>query len=202
MITFKDVTVPTLEGQYWAVLNPLGLLKVIYGGEVTTCKLWQSGFESEQDFTISLPMDYNFHLLRFSHPYSNEELSKDLLIEFEARTGDVFEAINGMLVFAVLSHGEVILYSDAKVPGALRLISSVVQRGPGPQIPKTVLNRYDRIINAHKPNIPLVRSVDRVLLRPKEQGTLRLSNPNTRSEDRVFSNLDLVNLDVAMPPSP
>jgi hypothetical protein len=91
MITIKDVTIPTLDGQYWAELNPLGLLKVTCGGEVTNFKHWKSGAEGEQDTSIICPLNDNFRLLRYSYPYSDEEISRDLGTEFKSRTGDVLE---------------------------------------------------------------------------------------------------------------
>jgi hypothetical protein len=191
MITFKDVTTPTLEGQYWAWLNPLGLLRVVYGGDVPLFNHWTSGVETQQDLSIVGPLNSNFRLLRFAYPYSNEEISGDLGIEFKARTGDVFEIRDGMLVFAVVEGEVVTLYSDEPMPEFSDevLIDTIVQRGPGP-IPKlTVLTRYERIINASNPNIPVVRSVGRVILRQKKRNPLCLSDTNVRTESRIFSNI-------------
>lgn len=191
MITFKDVTIPTQAGQFWAELNPLSLLKVLYGGEVTSFKLWQAGLEEEQDLSIICPLNDNFRLLRFSYPYTDEEISKDLLTNFTTLTGDVFELRNKMLAFGVLDNDEVTLYTDEKMPcfsdGCL--IHSVVQRGPGFITKSSIPNRYERIINAHKTNLPLVRPVDRILLRPEEPDPVLLPDPHPRVADRVFSNL-------------
>ena len=191
MITFKDVTLPTLEGQYWAWLNPLSLLRVLYEGDVTSFKHWPSGVESPADVSIVGPLTSNFRLLRFAYPYSNDEISGDLDVEFKARTGDIFEIRDGMLVFAAVEGESVTLYSDEPMPEFSNevLIDTVVQRGPGPKPKPTVLSRYERIINASNPDIPMVRSVGRVLLRQKKRNPLCLSTPDVRVESRVFSNL-------------
>jgi len=191
MITFKDVMVPTLEGQYWAELNPLSLLRVVYGGDVTSFKCWSSGVESPEDISIICPLNDNFRLLRFAYPYSNEEIIEDLGVEFKARTGDVFEIRDGMLVFSVVEGESVTLYSDEPVPEFKDgfLIDTVVQRGPGPTPKFTLLSRYERIINASKINTPVVQSVGRVLLRQKKRNPLCLANTNIRDEGRIFSNV-------------
>lgn len=193
MITFKDITVPTLEGQYWVELNPLSLLKVVHGGDVPNFKRWASGIEFPEDISIIGPLNPNFRLLRFNYPYSNEEISKDLSIEFKAITGDVFEVQDGMLVFAVVDDESVTLYSDEPMPEFSDevLIDTIVQRGPGP-IPKpTVLSRYKRIINASTHDIPALHSGDRALLRQKKRNSLCLSDSNLRRSDRILSNLTL-----------
>lgn len=185
MITFKDVTVPALEGQYWVELNPLGLLKVRYGGDITNFIGWYAGAEAEQEVNIVCPLNERFRLLRFSYPYSNEEVSEDLGIGFKARTGDVFEIQDGMLVFAVVEGLSLNLYSDEPIPefNGVGLISTVVQRGPGPKL--NVLSRYERIINANAPEVPMIRSVGRVLLRQKVRNPLRISDV----KGGIFSNI-------------
>lgn len=191
MITIIDVTLPTVEGQYWAWLNPLSLLKVVQGGDVPNFTMWQCGQETEQTLSIVGPLNENFRLLRFSYPYMDEEISKDLSTDFKAKTGDVFEIRNKMLAFAVLENGGVNLYTDERMPYLSDgfLIDSLVQRGPGPDPNKTVLTRYKRIINAHNPNLPLVRPMDRVLLRPERKNPILLPASDVRVADRVFSNL-------------
>jgi hypothetical protein len=191
MITFRDVTVPTMEGQYWAWLNPLSLLKVVCGGEVTNFTHWLPGLESETDMSIICPLNDNFRLLRFSQSYSNEEISEDLEVDFKARTGDIFELRNKMLAFAVLEYGGITLYTDERIPYSVgeALVDAVVQRGPGPEVRSKVLTRYDRIINASNPDLPVVRSVGRVVLRHKEVNRVLLPDSNARAENRVFSNL-------------
>lgn len=187
MITIKDVTLPILEGQYWAWLNPLSLLRVVRVDEFFQFTVWQPGHDSEEGMIINGSLDDNFRLLRFSHAYSNENISRDLSTEFKAKTGDVFELEDKMLAFAVLENDEVALYTDERTSS---LIDSLVQRGPGPSLERTVPTRYRRILNAHNPNLPLVRPMGRALLRPKEDDPVLLPLTNVRSENRVFSNLN------------
>lgn len=190
MITIKDVIIPTLEGQYWAWLNPLSLLRVTQGGDVPNFIMWQCGLEAEETLSIVGPLNSNFCILRFSYAYSDEEISRDLATKFRAKTGDVFELRNKMLAFTVVENGGVTLYTDERIPYfSGGVIDSLVQRGPGPDPKKMVPTRYRRILNAHNPNLPLVRPLDRVLLRPEENGPVLLPYSNVRSKDRVFSNL-------------
>jgi hypothetical protein len=206
MLTIKDISPTPLDGQYWAMLNPLSLLKVRYGSsgsvgdEIFNFIRWGSGGEGEGELNIVCPLNDNFRLLRESYHYSECLIARDLYVdEFRARTGDVFEAINGMLVFAVLENGGVTLYSDEKLDlpdptmiVAPEVIKSVVQRGPGPPIGTPVKSRYERIIDEAKTNFSMVRPVGGVFLRPKVKDPLLLSNTNTGTEGRVHTNLDLI----------
>lgn len=191
MITFNDVTIPTQAGQFWAWLNPLSLLKVLYGGEVTSFKLWQAGLEDATDMSIICPLNENFCLLRFSHPYTDEEISKDLLTDFTTRTGDVFELRNKMLAFGVLEGEGVTLYTDEKMPSFNdgHLVHSVVQRGPGVTSKSSIPSRYRRIINAHNPNLPLIQPMDRIVLQPEESDLVLFPDSHPRFATSVFSNL-------------
>jgi len=193
MLTIANVSPTPISGQYWAWLNPLSLLRVEYGGDCPSFKLWQAGNESEQDLTIVAPLNDNFRLLRWFHLYTDEEISKDLGVDFKTRTGDVFEARSGMLVFAVLEQGGVTLYSDEQLTTCTdRLIDSVVQRGPGPNIDKAVKTRYERIIDEANANFPLVRSVGGILLRSKESSSVLLPGPNVRPKNQAITNLQLL----------
>lgn len=195
MLTIANVSPTPIDGQYWAWLNPLSLLKVICGSpnDCLSFKLWQPGIESEQDLNIVAPLNNNFRLLRWFHLYTDEEISKDLGVDFKTRTGDVFEARSGMLVFAVLEQGGVTLYSDERLATCSdKLIDSVVQRGPGPDIDKAVKTRYERIIDEANANFSMVRSVGGVLLRSKESGPVLLPDPNTRPKNQAITNLRLL----------
>jgi hypothetical protein len=200
MLRIEDVSPVPLSGQYWAMLNPLSLLKIRYGSfgsygdELYTIIRWGAGGAEESDLTILCPLNDNFRLLRWAYPYTECLIARDLDVdEFRARTGDVFEATNGMLVFAVLETGGVTLYSDDKMPEASELIASVVQRGPGPPIEAPVKSRYERIIDEAKTNFSMVRPVGGVLLRAKVEDPLLLPPTNVGTEVRLpITNLNLI----------
>lgn len=139
--------------------------------------------------SIVAPLNNNFRILRWSIPYDTKWISK--VVGVEVRTGDVFELSSGGLAFAVLEDRlTVTLYSDEKLT-TMDTIDSVVQRGPGP-VDKAVKTRYERIIDESKSNTSLVRSVGRVLLREKEQGSLLFPNTNGGTEVRTITNLNLI----------
>jgi hypothetical protein len=195
MLTINDVSPIPVTGQYWAWLNPLSLLKVVQGSPSDNYNFtrWTSGEEGETELYFLAPLDSsNFRLLRFSISYSNEEISQHLGMDIKVRTGDVFELYLGNIVFAVLENGSVACYSYDNIDKGSRLILSVVQRGPGPPIGKPVKTRYERILDESNANLPLVRSVGGVILRPKEQGPLLPPATDSGPKNRTITNLQLL----------
>ena len=193
MLTIKSVSPTPVGGQYWAWLNPLSLLQVTCGSpaDIYSFIRWTPGEEKVGDLSVIAPLNDNYRLLRWYHLYTNEGISKDLGVDFKVRTGDVFETVSSMLVFAVLEPEGVTLYSDERVTYGDRLIDSVVQRGPGP-VDKSVKTRYERIIDESNANLSLVRPMDRALLREKDQDLVRLSHPDFRLKNPTITNLQLL----------
>jgi hypothetical protein len=190
MLTIKDVSPTPMAGQYWAWLNPLSLLKVRYGapGDIYNFILWAPGNEGATELNIIAPLNDNYRLLRWSFSYFNTEILKSLGLV--ARVGDVFELKSGKLAFVVESGEFVVVHSDERID-LMDNPESVVQRGPGPE-DKTVKTRYERIIDEGRANLPLVRSVDRAILREKEQDLVRLSSTNDRPKSTTINNLQLL----------
>jgi hypothetical protein len=166
MLTIKDVSPTPIAGQYWAWLNPLSLLKVRYGapGDIYNFILWAPGNEDATELNIIAPLNDNYRLLRWSISYFSKEILKSFGLV--ARVGDVFELKSGNPAFVVESGEFVVMYSDERID-PMDNPESLVQRGPGPE-DKIVKTRYERIIDENRANLPMVRPMDRAILREKE----------------------------------
>ena len=187
MLTREDVSVTPVEGQWWAVLNPLALIRIEGGTPDSSywAKQWVPGSEPGSDLSFLMPYlnkESAVHLW-FCLSLIPETINQAFGSPIKVRTGDVLERIQvgGLLFVGDESEFGINVYSDFEYDFTLGPIR-FLQRGPVPSNlePRT---RFQRVLDADNSDIPMVRPLGGDLHRHTEARRLLLPNPNPRVED-------------------
>mgnify|MGYP001599043449 CR=1 FL=1 len=187
MLTRDQVSVTPVEGQWWAILNPLALIKIESGTPDSSywAKQWVPGSEPGSELVFIMPYlnkETAVHLWYFLSLIP-ETIHQACGYPIQVRTGDVFErsTTGGLLFVGDPNEFGVNVYSDFEYDfnlGKLR----VIQRGPAPSN-KEPRTRFERVLDEDNSNIPMVRPLGGDLHRHTQASRLLISNTNTRVED-------------------